>query len=161
MNEELQTNVLFYSPKCKHSNKLLNIIKTNNYLKGIFIFENIHESKHPLLNQIRNVPCIHIQNTTKLYIGKKAFEFVESELDLHLNAFEDYSLFSFIENPDSGSNTSSNFAYLAGDGYDVPNSIQENNQIKESNCKEKKQNDEYEAFLEQRKLDMPTPLKRV
>ena len=139
----------------------MNTIQSNNQLKGIFINENIHESKNQLLNKVRSVPTIFSQKTTQMYTGKNAFDYVESELNLHLNAFEDYSSFSYIDNPDSGTNSGSNFAYLLGDGYDVPNSNQMNNTQKENNSKEKKQNDAYEAYMEKRKLEIPAPLKRV
>ena len=161
MTEEQQLNTIFYSQKCNHCVKLLNIIQSNNQLKGTFILENIHDSKNNLMNTIKSVPTIFSQKTKQLYIGKKAFDFVENELNLNLNAFEDYSSFSYIENPDSGSNNGVNFAYLLGDGYDVPNSNQKDSSQTNQNSKEKKQNDEYEEFMEKRKLDMPTPFKRV
>ena len=160
MTEEQQLNTIFYSQKCNHCVKLLNIIQSNNQLKGTFILENIHDSKNNLMNTIKSVPTIFSQKTKQLYIGKKAFDFVENELNLNLNAFEDYSSFSYIENAESASNSGSSFAYLLGDGYDVPNSNQVNNS-QNSNSKEKKQNDAYEAFMEKRKLDIPAPLKRT
>ena len=161
MSEEQQLNTIFYSPQCKHCSKILNTIQSNNQLKGKFIIEDIHKSKSPLINQIQSVPAIYSKKTQQFHIGKNAFEFVENELNLNLNAFEDYSSFSYIENAESGSNSGANFAYLLDDGYDVPNSNQNNNSQNKDNSKEKKQNDAYEAFMEKRKLDMPTPHKRV
>ena len=152
-------NVFFYSPKCSHSKKLLDIIQSNNHLKSTYILEDIHTSKHPAIRQLRSVPAIYIQSSSNIIVGSKAYEHIDNELQLHLNAFEDNSTFSFI---DDSTGSSSTYAYLSGDGYDVPTSQdakQSSNQG--NNSKEKQQLTEYEEFLEKRKQDVPSPFKRT
>jgi hypothetical protein len=138
------------------------MIRSNNHVKNQFFLEEISTSNHQLLRNIRSVPTIHIQESSKFLLGRKAFEYVESELNLHLNAFEDYSEFSYIHAPDDPSNSGSNCAYLLGEGYDIPNSIDKTaKENPKCSSKENDQNKAFESFMEQRKNETPQPLKRV
>lgn len=154
-------NTLFYSPKCKHCENIISTINSNFHLKNTFNIENIHTSKHNLLKQLQSVPTIYITDSNKFIVGKNAFEFVQNELDLHLNAFEQHNSFSFIENPNDLLNSDANFVYLTEDGgYNVPNTNNNNNNNSTSS-KEKEQNSKYEEFLNNRNNELPTLIKRV
>ena len=159
-------NTLFYSEKCKHSSKLMSMIQNNNYLKNNFAFEDVLLSNHEALRSVRSVPTIFLVESKQLISGRDAFNYIESQLDLHLNAFEDYSTFSFISSPEDLGNVRSEYAYLTSDGgYDVPNSMNNDKQNNSSNSgqssKEKEQNSAFDAFMEKRKNDIPQPIKRV
>ena len=156
-------NTLFYSKKCKHSSKLMSLIQNNNYLKNNFAFEDVLMSKHEAIRSVRSVPTIFLVESKQLVSGRDAFNYIESQLELHLNAFEDYSTFSFISSPEDLGNVRSGYAYLTSDGgYDVPNSIKNDNQNNSGpSSKEKEQNAAYDEFMEKRKNDIPQAIKRV
>lgn len=157
-------NTLFYSPKCKHCNNLMNMINSNNFIKNKFTFENIHDTNHEQISNIRSVPTIFQHENSRFLIGTKAYDYVKKELELNLNAFEDYSTFSFISQPENALNNNSNFAFLTRDGYNVPNSIDSNLQANNNSgqsSKEKAQNSAFEAYVEKRKNDIPQAIKRV
>lgn len=140
------------------------MINNNNFLKNSFALEEVTKSNHEHMRSIRSVPTIFLTENNKFLSGRQAFEYIQSQLDLHLNAFEDYSTFSFISSSDDLSNVKSGFAYLTSDGgYDVPNSIQSENTGSNSgqSSKEKAQNAAFDAYMEKRKNDIPQPIKRV
>jgi len=139
------------------------MISNNYHLKNNIGLEEISVSNHEMIRNLRNVPTIYTHENNKLLAGKDAFNYIQSQLDLHLNAFEDYSTFSFISAPEDLANVKSGFAYLTSDGgYDVPNSIQQSeNKNSGESSKENKQNSEFEAFMEKRKNDVPHGIKRV
>lgn len=153
-------NSLFYSDKCKHCSKLMSMIQNNNYLKNNFAFEDILTSKHEVVRSIKSVPTIFLVQQKQLISGRDAFSYIEAQLDLHLNAFEDYSTFSFISSPEDLGNVRTGYAYLTSNGYDVPNSMKNDNQNEQSS-KEKEQNEAFDAFMEKRKNDIPQSIKRV
>ena len=65
--------ILFYSPKCEYSKKILLYLEKNN-IKDFFKMLNIDNQKIP--NDIKIVPTIIDTDLNEIMEGKKAFEYL-------------------------------------------------------------------------------------
>ena len=152
-------HILYFSPQCNHCNKLLAIINSTQELKEQFDIVNI-SGNVSMPPQIRSVPTILIDKH-KIAAGRQAFEFIEEERKLYLDAFEHGfgNGFSFIESEGLCEN-SANYTYLTSEGFDTERiaADQSNFQTREQASEQKKS--ELDELIEKRNAEVDQPLAR-
>ena len=140
------------SKNCKFCQKMLGMIN-DEMMEQIEIVDVLSSYAPP---QIQSVPTI-LQNRNIIKQGKSAFEFIESEKKLYLDAFEDgfgSNAYSFIENEEGLCSSTKPFTYI-NDNQKIETNEYNN---RESNVEQKKS--ELEILMEQRKNDIPQPIAR-
>lgn len=152
-------HILYYSPQCSHCNKLLGLINDTEELKAQFNLINI--SQHTQIPQhIRSVPTILIDKH-KIAAGRQAFQFIEEERKLYLNAFEHGfgGGFSYIESDGLCENVS-NFTYLTNEGFDTERISADQSQYQTREQASEQKKSELDALIEKRNAEIAQPIAR-
>ena len=145
-------HILYMAANCNHCKKLLNMIN-EEMLEQIEIVD-VLSNYAPA--QVQYVPTI-LQNRNIMQSGKKAFEFIENEKKLYLDAFEDgfgTNGYSFIENDEGLCSSTKSFTYI-NDNQSIHT---EEYNTKEANVEQKK--NDLEMLMEKRKNEIPQPIAR-
>tara|TARA_B110000977_G_scaffold187475_1_gene254620 strand:- start:1678 stop:2154 length:477 start_codon:yes stop_codon:yes gene_type:complete len=153
-------HIIYFSTKCNHCNKLLQIIESVRDLNDQFEFVNV-ENGTPLPNIIRSVPTILIEKN-KLAQGRDAFAFVEEERKLYLDAFEHgfgNNQYSFIDTDGlcEGNNT---FTYLTEPSFQPERISADQSQFLTRDQASQEKKSELEALVEKRNAEVPQTLNR-
>ena len=161
------THTLYYSPRCKHC---CNIFQTIQAAKLSNV--NAVNIDKQLVQGIRSVPTIR-SSEGETYVGRTAFEFVDKlKEDNTIQPFEcgfGTGLYSSISQDNALCESQQGFTFLTPDGFvtdyrgagsggNIDNSSSQNESVSD---KTKQQNSELDSLIEQRKLDLPGPLKRT
>jgi hypothetical protein len=138
---------LYYSDKCPHSRNLLQGVKNLPNLDKVVNKVNILTSKFP--NSVKSVPAVQINSSNELLTGKRSFEWLESEQNTSVNAFEDgfgSSLYSSITSDNLGEQQQQSFTYL--------NDFQQNEEVTHKDSR-------MEQLLNERDSEIPQPRQRI
>ena len=182
----MSNSVIFYSKKCKYSNKALKIISENNIpIKPICI----DDKSVKLPSFLKVVPTIIEQGTDRPLEGDFVFKWLESRIKKPMNSSssstnpqltssnpqtDNSQIQPFFSNEMSG--YSDGYSYLNNESpmnhsYEflngIPSNNQNNNQMtpqmnsnQNSSEKEDQFNKDYENYLKSRNLDIPMPIER-
>ena len=152
-------HVLYFSHACQHSNKLINLINSTTELREQFEFVDIATCGR-IPPHIKSVPTILIEKN-KVAPGRQAFEFVEEERKLYLDAFEHGfgNGFSYIESEGLCENNK-NFTFLTKEGFDTERIAADQSayQSREQISSQKKS--ELEELIEKRNAEIPQAIAR-
>lgn len=69
---------LFYSPKCQHSNQLIQVIQKNQQLAKLIVPVNIHQNVKNLPPQLQGVPAILVNG--QILYGTDTFKWVQMQV---------------------------------------------------------------------------------
>ena len=156
----MSKHVLYYSQRCNHCNKLINLINQVTELKEQFELVNV-ESGTPLPSIIHSVPSILIEKH-KLASGRQAFAFVEDERKLYIDAFEHgfgNNQYSFVESEGLCEGASS-YTYLTDNGFQMePISSDQSSYVTREQASEAKKS-ELEDLIAKRNKEVPQPVAR-
>ena len=145
--------VLFYSPRCRHCIKLLDSIGP---ISAQFQTVDIHSEHNFSMDGVHSVPTIRSTSNSQLYVGRAAYAQVENVISNGmLDPFESFGSFSNID----GSKCNHNG--VLDRIQSVTQGSQQHVQSEAASDKASAQVSEYEALLEQRKLDIPSMPQRV
>ena len=97
---EHSLHTLYFSEQCPHCKKLLQMLHDIPSLNNVTNKLSIHADSVP--THIKNVPSL-MRNNTQLITGRDVFEWVNTERDVKIDAF------------DSG--PGGEFSYIASDGF--------------------------------------------
>jgi len=180
----MSNSVIFYSKKCKYSNKALKIISENNIpIKPICI----DDKSIKLPSFLKVVPTIIEQGTDRPLEGDFVFKWLQSRTKKSVNVSSSNSQITsnnlhtdnsqiqpFFSNEMSG--YSDGYSYLNNESpmnhsYEflngMPSNNQNNNQMnpqinsnQNSSEKEDQFNKDYENYLKSRNLNIPMPIER-
>lgn len=81
-------DVLFWSPRCPHSRRLLEAIE-NSPVRDTLVLFNVHDSEEPLPNFVRVVPTIFVQLGRKILVEEQLNQYIQQKIQL-LSAQQQY-----------------------------------------------------------------------
>ena len=171
-------NILFYSPKCEYSNKIVQMINQAGII-DMFVMVNISNPSYQLPKFVDRVPMIFIKNKNELVVDDHIPRYIESlvprqHMPQHqqqqmpqqmssqqqqqqepvMMTLSDISAnnFSFIDDKDGGMGAGKNFDFIQND---QPNQAGLITTIQTETIKSSKfDSSEFERFSAQRDMDM-------
>ena len=159
----MSSSIIFYSNKCKHSKKAINIIAENNItINKICIDDN--NAKLPTFLKV--VPTIVDKNIPKPLEGNSVFEWLNQFNKTQKSSqVPNETIQPFFSNEMSG--YSDNYSYIGNEnpmehsfqflGNNSINTSNPNSSNDNSSQKEKELNSDFERLMEQRKSDVNIP----
>jgi hypothetical protein len=166
--------ILFYSNKCLHSKELLNLLYKDVQLNQKFTKINVDNPNIKIPPYVKSVPTaiITINGKANLMVGSNIFKWynqthtkateTESIQDWDPYAMSGYSDgFSYITNPEV---MKKSFSFVNENNIittpDEKNYSNDDNKSGKNQPKTQLDND-YETFMNSRKMDVPTSMPRI
>lgn len=151
-------HIIFISTKCNFSTSLLNLM--NEEMKNMFEIVDVMKTRVP--PNIQSVPTILVDKH-QIKAGRQAFDFIQEEKKLYLNAFESgfgTNGFSYIESENSLCENTQPFTFLTQDGFQTEPIASDQSSFSTKQQQKESQKSELEMLMEKRKQEIPQPISR-